>query len=106
MSEVLVIYLKEENYPKAGLRNVAYSTVQCTVKRLLYSYELHRNVHTIFPSRNLNLEVGNSFFDHYDINEKQLSLAMTSGRPTSLEFTIGNIISGQVDFFATSKTSV
>lgn len=52
-----------------------------------HSGELHRNDHTVFPSRNLNLEIDNYFFEHYEIQEQQLNQALTSGRITSLEIT-------------------
>jgi AraC family transcriptional regulator len=52
-----------------------------------HSHELHRNDHTIFPSRNLNLEIDNSFFTRYGITEGQIGQALNSGRLTSLEFT-------------------
>lgn len=52
-----------------------------------HSQELHRNDHTLFPSRNLNLEIDNSFFNHYGIKEEQIGEALNSGRLTSLEFT-------------------
>ncbi|MGZ3873338.1 MAG: helix-turn-helix transcriptional regulator [Mucilaginibacter sp.] len=52
-----------------------------------HSHELHQNDHTIVPSRNLNLEIDNSFFTRYDITEEQIGEALNSGRLTSLEFT-------------------
>ncbi|RKR82131.1 AraC family transcriptional regulator [Mucilaginibacter gracilis] len=52
-----------------------------------HSQELHRNDHTLFPSRNLNLEIDDTFFSRYDITEEQIARALNSGRLTSLEFT-------------------
>jgi len=50
-----------------------------------HSHEMHRNDHTIFPSRNLNLEIEHAFFDRYDIGEQQIAGALTTGKITSLE---------------------
>lgn len=52
-----------------------------------HSQELHQNDYTIFPSRNLNLEIDDSFFTNYGITEQQIGQAIDSGQLTSLEFT-------------------
>ncbi|WDF57179.1 helix-turn-helix domain-containing protein [Mucilaginibacter sp. KACC 22063] len=52
-----------------------------------HSQELHRNDHTLFPSRNLNMEIDNSFFSEYGITEQHIARALSAGRLTSLEFT-------------------
>jgi len=52
-----------------------------------HSHELHRNDHTVFPSRNLNLEIDPSFFGEYKVTGEQFEYALKAGTLTSLEFT-------------------
>ncbi|QMW02489.1 helix-turn-helix domain-containing protein [Spirosoma foliorum] len=52
-----------------------------------HSRELHRNDHTLFPSRNLNLEIEPIFFQTYHLTEHQVDQAVKTGRLTGLEVT-------------------
>lgn len=50
------------------------------------SGELHRNDYTVFPSRNLNLEIDPIFFKSFEVNEYRVNEAVQNGRLTSQEF--------------------
>ncbi|WP_129716179.1 helix-turn-helix transcriptional regulator [Pedobacter sp. SYP-B3415] len=50
-----------------------------------HSGEVHRNDHTIVPSRNLNLEIDPGFFADYQLTEQQIDTAIRNGQLSSLE---------------------